>query len=145
MNSIKRIAMKKANRYISTSQKQNRILYVNPVGTSAFDQIIASELQQIAGQNTQYSVCSFPDNIGLPLHLEAYCYESFIAPYLLKTVEWAKLNNYDGMVIGCFYDSQLLECREISDEMIITAPCQSSCNIATSLGNTFSILVGHSK
>jgi allantoin racemase len=48
-------------------------------------------------------------------------------------------------VIGCFYDVGLREAREVSGHAIVTAPCETSTAIASSLGNTFSILVSSRK
>eukprot|EP01084_Bolivina_argentea_P148586 259729_1 len=137
---------KSTKRLNSTAlRKEKNILYISPIGTHVVDEVTAMELERIADDDTNFSVCSLVQNAGLPLTIESYCYETLIGPYLLRTVEWARLNNYDGVVIGCFYDCHLTECREISDKMIITAPCQSSCSLSLSFGNTFSILVGQSK
>ena len=124
------------------SKCTKKILYIDPVGESTLIKQLCCKFNDIRNTNTQFSVCSLP--VGLPTNLEFYCYESIIAPYLIKLVLWAQKNNYNGIISGCFYDCQLREMREICNKnnMIITGPCESSCNIVSSFGNTFSVLVG---
>ena len=40
------------------------------------------------------------------------------------------------------YDVGLCEAREVSGRTVVTAPCQTSTDIASHLGNSFSVLVG---
>ena len=124
------------------SKCTNKILYIHPIGEATLIKNLCYKFNAIRNENTQFSVCSLP--LGSPTNLEFYCYESLIAPYLVKLVLWAQKNNYNGIISGCFYDCQLREMREICNKnnMIITGPCESSCNIVSSFGNTFSVLVG---
>jgi allantoin racemase len=48
-------------------------------------------------------------------------------------------------VIGCFYDLALHESREVAEQIVVTAPCESSLLLAASLGSTVSIIVGRRK
>jgi allantoin racemase len=63
----------------------------------------------------------------------------------LKKIKQAEKDNYDATIIGCFYDPGLLEAREISEKMCITAPAEASMHIASTLGHKFSIIVGRDK
>ena len=48
-------------------------------------------------------------------------------------------------MIGCFYDAALRDAREVSGDMVVTAPCAASLEIAASLANRFGIIVGRRK
>jgi allantoin racemase len=80
-----------------------------------------------------------------PRHLEYHYYETIVLQDLLHTVIEAERDGYDAVVIGCFYDLGLQEAREVSERMVVTAPCESSLLLAGSLGHTFSIIVGRRK
>jgi allantoin racemase len=80
-----------------------------------------------------------------PRHLEYHYYETLVLPDLLHTIVEAERQGYDAAVIGCFYDFGLEEGRELTERLVVTAPCESSVLLAASLGHTFSIIVGRRK
>lgn len=80
-----------------------------------------------------------------PLHLEYHYYETLVLPDLLHTLIALERWGYDAAVIGCFYDLGLQEGRELSQRLVVTAPCESSLLLAASLGHRFSIIVGRRK
>jgi allantoin racemase len=119
-----------------------RILWINPVGTDAFDVDTARILSEARRSNTSVHVISLPHD--RPPHLEYHAYESMVIGDIVR-ITYALSNQYDAVVIGCFYDVGLREAREVSGRAVVTAPCQSSLAIASQLGNAFSILVGRRK
>jgi allantoin racemase len=80
-----------------------------------------------------------------PRHLEYHYYEAIVMQDLMHTVVEAEREGYDAVVIGCFYDLGLQEARELSERMVVTAPCESSVLLAGSLGHNFSVIVGRRK
>ncbi|NLJ99691.1 MAG: hydantoin racemase [Clostridia bacterium] len=119
-----------------------RILFINPVGHSNWDGVVEEYLEEAKNDNTQVDVVSLEKG---PHHLEYHYYEALIGQELLNTIKAAERNGYDAAIIGCFYDPFLHEAREICQEMVITAPAESSMQIAAVLGNYFSIMVGRKK
>jgi allantoin racemase len=119
-----------------------KILWINPVGTDGFDAVIGKILKGSAAAGTAVDVVSLPE--GRPLHLEYHAYEGLVTSDIAKLV-YHLSPEYDGIVIGCFYDVGLREAREVSRRAVVTAPCQSSLVFASHLGNTFSVLVGRRK
>lgn len=118
------------------------ILWLNPVGTETYDADMLKILNEARRAGTQVDVVSLPAD--RPNHVEYHSYEAMvIADIVWLTFEAA--NDYDAIVIGCFYDVGLREAREVSGRAIVTAPCQSATAIASNLGNTFSVLVGRRK
>lgn len=87
-------------------------------------------------------------SVGLrrgPRHLEYHYYETMVLPDLVHTIVEAEHQGYDAAVIGCFYDFGMEEGRELTEQLVVTAPCESSVLLAASLGHTFSIIVGRRK
>jgi allantoin racemase len=78
-------------------------------------------------------------------HVEYHYYEALATPDIIHSVVEAERQGYDAAVIGCFYDLGLHESREVSREIVVTAPCESSLLLGASLGATFSIIVGRRK
>ena len=120
----------------------NRILWINPVGTDLFDQPIKEFLDQAKRSETAIDVVSLGRG---PMHLEYHYYEALILADTLHEVRRAEKEAYDAAVIGCFYDPGLREAREIVENLVVTAPAEAAMHIATTLGHTFSVLVGRKK
>ena len=120
-----------------------RILWLNPVGTAAFDAPIGGALRAEAARTTRVDVASLPG--VAPQHLEYNAYEMVVAGPTMGVVRWASDAGYDAMVIGCFYDPGLRGAREIAGDMAVTAPAEAALRIATTVGERVSILVGRRK
>lgn len=119
-----------------------RILWINPIGSDAFDMSIGKLLKEASRSNTFIDVVSLPGD--RPKHLEYHSYEGLVVGDIVN-ITYSMSDKYDGIVIGCFYDVGLREAREVSRRAIVTAPCESSLVFASHLGNSFSILVGRRK
>jgi allantoin racemase len=120
-----------------------RILWINPVGSDAYNAAIGEALRSESLPDTRIDVCSLP---GLPVnHLEFNAYEMVTAGATMGVIRWGEQNRYDAAVIGCFYDPALRGAREISGAMAVTAPAEACLHIATTLGERVSILVGRDK
>jgi allantoin racemase len=119
-----------------------RILWINPIGTDSFDADTRKILDEAKRADSQVDLVSLPTD--RPRHLEYHAYEGLVVADLVRLTHQAA-DNYDAVVIGCFYDVGLREAREVSGRAIVTAPCQSATAIASNLGNTFSVLVGRRK
>lgn len=119
-----------------------RILWINPIGTEAYDADIFKILNEAKRADTQVEVVSLPAD--RPNHLEYHSYEAMVVADIVRIAQRAA-DEYNAVVIGCFYDLALREAREVSGQAVVTAPCQSATAIASNLGNTFSVLVGRRK
>ena len=121
-----------------------RILWINPVGTDAFDAPIGDELRTEAAPDTRVDVCSLP-GVG-PQHLEWNALEAVVAGPTMGVIRWAaEQGTYDASVIGCFYDPFLRGARELSGPMAVTAPAEACLHTAATVGERISILVGRRK
>lgn len=121
-----------------------KILWINPVTTDTFDQIFADEFSKIKQPDTIVDVVSLSKSAG-PHHLEYNSYELMVMPELLATIKKAEADGYDAAIIGCFYDPAIRAARELSQKMVITAPAEACLHVATTLGESVSIIVGRKK
>jgi len=119
-----------------------RVLWINPLGTDVFDEPIRDELERVKLADTEVEVRSLGRG---PHHLEYSSYEAAAVPDILALLEQAEGEGFDAAVIGCFYDTALRPAREITSRMAVAAPCESALHIASTLGDSFSIVVGRRK
>jgi allantoin racemase len=77
--------------------------------------------------------------------VEFHYYESLLLLDILHAIKKGEKEGFDAAIIGCFYDPGLREAREITERMVVTAPAEASMHIASTLGHTFSIIVGRNK
>jgi allantoin racemase len=127
------------------ANKPLKIMYLSPVGNRNDDGIFSSMAAQNKMPGTEVHVASLPDGDGAFTHIEYRSYEGIVTRGIIRAARAAAIEGFDALAIGCFYDTGLHESREISGNMIVTAPCLASCEIAASLSNRFGIIVGRRK
>ena len=124
-----------------------KVMYLNPIGSSAYDRTFADMIEEYKYPATCADIASMnPGSVPPDMNnLEYRSYESFIVNDTVKAARYASEHDYDAMVIGCFYDPALHDAREISGNTIIVAPCQASIVTALTIANNFSIIIGKTK
>lgn len=128
-----------------TKEKPLKVMYINPVGNGDWDGVFGDMAAQYKRPGTEVHIVSLPPSVGRFTHVEFRTYEAMVMAGTIRAVRAAARESFDAVAIGCFYDTGLAEAREISEGMIVTAPCQSSCEIASTLSNRFGIIVGRRK
>ena len=128
------------------SDKPIKIMYLNPVAEDpVIDQIFADMARDHKLPGTEVHVTALPrEHYGFS-HIEFRTYEALVTRGIMRAVRTAAEEGFDALAIGCFYDTAMHDAREISGDMIVTAPCNSSCEIAASLSNRFGIIIGRRK
>ena len=119
-----------------------RILWVNPVGSDAFDDETAEVIERVRSPEHEAVIRSLEQ--GLPTHLEYHLHEHAVFEPMLELMREAEADGFDAAVIGCFYDGGLRELREALDFPVV-GMAEASMLFACSLGHQFSILVGRRK
>lgn len=124
-----------------------KILYLNPIGFSAYNNTFASMAEKYKYPGTAVDVASLNPSTVPPkmTDLEFRAYESLIIGDTVKAARQAAKDGYDAMVIGCFYDPALADAREICASTIVVAPCQASTTAALNIANNFGIIIGEPK
>lgn len=128
------------------AEKPIKIMYLNPVADdAAVDQVFADMARDHKLPGTEVHVTALPrDQYGFS-HIEFRTYEALVTRGIMRAVRAAAEEGFDALAIGCFYDTALHDAREISGNMIVTAPCIASCEIAASLSNRFGVIIGRRK
>lgn len=124
-----------------------KVMYLNPVGMSAYDQVFADMARDFKYPGTEVHIASLnPDSVAPEMNnLEYRAYESMIVADTVRAARQAARMGLDAMAIGCFYDPALLDAREISGDTLIVGPCQASITAALNVANNFSIVIGRTK
>lgn len=123
-----------------------KLLWINPVNLSAYDQPIADLIAQVKQPGTEVHVVSLDLGPEVALtNLEWRAFESRIWWPVTAIAHHAAHEGFHGCAIGCFYDTALDEAREVSGDMVVAAPCQSSLQIVSNLCNRFSVVIGVEK
>jgi len=125
-------------------QQRTLVRWLNPLGISSYDEPMAQALREIKHPSTTLEVVSLNNKLTLD-NLEYRYYESLVWGDTVRAAKDADDMGVDAMVIGCFYDLALEDCREICRETIVVAPCQASMQTAANLANRFSVIVGQVK
>lgn len=126
-------------------QRPLKVMFLNPVGYADADPIFAAMAERHKLPGTEVHVTSLPPAEGGFTHIEYRSYEAMVTRGIIRAARAAAREGFDALAIGCFYDTALLDAREVSGGMVVTAPCVASCEIAASLCNRFGIIVGRRK
>jgi allantoin racemase len=118
-----------------------KILYINPVGTDAFDKHMLKTINEVKRPDVRAKVVSLRKG---PVHLEYHYYEHLNLGETLGWVRRAEKEGYDAVIIGCFYDPGVREARELVSIPVIV-PAEATMHVAATLGHKFSIIVGRRK
>ena len=122
-----------------------KLMYLNPVGTPDYDGVFADMARNVKLPGTEVHVTSLKPAAGAFTHIEYRSYEAVVSTGIVRAARAAAAEGFDALAIGCFYDTALHEAREVSADMVVTAPCAAALEIAASLANRFGIIVGRRK
>lgn len=119
----------------------SEILWVNPVGTGAFDDETLALIEAIRSPEHTPRVRHLDEG---PPHLEYHLYEHEAFGGMLGLMREAEEEGCGAGIIGCFYDGGLRELREALT-MPVVGMAEASMLLAVTLGHRFSIIVGRRK
>ena len=121
-----------------------KLRWLNPISLPHYDQPMGEMIRSIAQPHTQVEVVSLDNEVKMD-NLEYRFYESLIWGDIARVAQDADNTGVGAMVIGCFYDPALEDCREICQNTIVVGPCQASMQVASNVANKFSVIVGQVK
>ncbi len=122
-----------------------KIMYLDPVPDHRYLPMFAGLGQQEVGHEVEVHVTCLLSSCGTLTHLEYRAYEGAMTHGILRAVHAAAREGFDAFIIGCFYDTALLDAREVSGTMHVVAPCMAASEIAASLCNRFGVITGRTK
>ena len=127
------------------NQTPLKVMYLRPVGTAAFDELFADMIRSYKNPATEVHITSLKPSDGGFTHIEYKSYEAIVSGGIVRGTRVAALEGFDAVALSCFYDTALEDAREVAGDLIVTAPCMASVEIATSLANRFGVIVGRRK
>ncbi len=127
------------------NQTTLKVMYLRPVGTAAFDELFADMIRNYKNPATEVHITSLQPSDGGFTHIEYRSYEAIVSAGIVRGTRVAAQEGFDAVALSCFYDTALHDAREVSGDLIVTAPCMASVEIASSLANRFGVIVGRRK
>lgn len=116
-----------------------RLLWLDPIGTDVYREPTLRLLRAACRADTDIDFVSLPQ--GRPLDLEDPASEAIVVPDIVAIAGSASAA-YDGILIGCFFDTALAAARAAAGGCMVTGPCEATTQAASSTAGRFSILVG---
>lgn len=118
-----------------------KIDFINPFGTTAYDELIHQTLLHYAGETTELHIthldCCPPD------------IDYFYSKHLMETVLFERImrdeeEGFDAVIVGCCYDPGVRTARELVDIPVI-GPMEASLQLAAYHGHSYTIVTDHHK
>jgi allantoin racemase len=116
-----------------------RLLWLDPIGTDVYREPTLRLLRSACRADTDIDFVSLPQ--GRPLDLEDPASEAIVVPDIVAIAGSANAA-YDGILIGCFFDTALPAARAAAGDCMVTGPCEATTHAACEQPGRFSILVG---
>ncbi|ALM74038.1 aspartate/glutamate racemase family protein [Thermococcus barophilus] len=112
-----------------------KILVINPVGTSVWNENDKKIYQSFASPGTEIKVISLEEG---PISIETRKAEAEVIPKIVD-IALKHHENYDAIIINCCADPGVDVLRSLLDKPVI-GPCESSLAIASTLGKKIGIV-----
>ena len=119
----------------------SRICFLNPFGTSAYDDLITASLRPALQGATEVEVRHLAH---APADIDYYAPKHLVESEVMSAAVAAEREGFDAFVIGCCYDPALTQCRELVDIPVI-GPLEASIMLSRLFGHSFAVLTDHHK
>ncbi len=118
-----------------------KILFVNPFGTSVYDDLIREVLADAPRSDCRIEV----DHLrNCPPDIDYYSFKHLVEERFIERAVDAEGEGYDAVVDGCCYDPGLLESRELVDIPVVGC-LEATMHVASMLGHKFAVITDHHK
>jgi allantoin racemase len=118
-----------------------RLCFLNPFGTDAYDELIASTLLPSLRSSTEVEIRHLAH---APRDIDYYAAKHLAETEIMAAAVAAEREGFDAFVIGCCYDPALTQARELT-EMPVVAPLEASVLLSRLFGHRFSVVTDHRK
>lgn len=118
-----------------------RINFINPFGTTAYDDLIKETLGHYASEGTQLDVTHLE---ACPTDMDYFYPKHIVEAALLEAIVRSQEEGYDAVISGCCYDPAVFTARELVDIPVI-GPMEASINLLSYFGRTAVIVTDHVK
>jgi len=118
------------------NKEHYKIMVVNPILTTVFDEFDQKFLQARAGPQFTVEIRSLTNGVET---IEGDYDDTLCAPFVVDKVIEGERQGYDAAIIDCFLDPGLRAAREATD-IVVVGPGEASMLLSMTLGDSFSIL-----
>lgn len=118
-----------------------RINFINPFGTTAYDELIRDTLSHYCMDGTTLDVTHLD---ACPADMDYFYPKHFVEASVLEAVKKAEEDGYDAVVIGCCYDPGVMVSRELVSIPVV-GPFEACLNLLSYHGRTAVIVADHVK
>jgi allantoin racemase len=118
-----------------------KICFLNPFGTSAYNQLIRDVLAPSLHGDVEVDV----RNLGGPLEdMDYFAPKHLLEVQVMKAAVAAEQDGFDAFVIGCCYDPGLTQCRELVDIPVV-GPLEASVGNVRAFGHRYAVVTDNRK
>lgn len=118
-----------------------RINFVNPFGSTAYDEIIIRTLTHYCADGTELEVTHLSN---CPPDIDFYYSKHMIEQSLFEEVMRSEEAGFDAVIVGCLYDPGVRVARELVDIPVV-GPLEASFQMAANFGHSTMVLTDHRK
>lgn len=118
-----------------------RIVFCNPFGTDAYDEIVHESLAPYLRRGTELEIAHLE---GVPRNIDYYVPKHLMETEIFRRVVEADRDGYDAFIVGCCYDPGVAAARELTD-MPVVGPLEASVLLSRYFGHRFSVVTDHRK
>ena len=118
-----------------------RICFLNPFGTSDYDQLIQDVVEPSMRADVDLEVRHLDVR---PANIDYYASKHLVEVGVMKAAVQAERDGFDAFVIGCCYDPGLTQARELVSIPVV-APLEASLALVRPFGHRYAIVTDHHK
>lgn len=118
-----------------------RINFINPFGTTAYDDLIKETLAHYATDGTILEVTHLE---GCPADMDYFYPKHIVEAALFEAVKKSEEDGFDAVISGCCYDPGVMVSRELVSIPVV-GPFEASLNMLSFYGRTAVIVADHVK
>ena len=118
-----------------------RINFINPFGTTAYDDLIKETLSHYAMDDTKLEVTHLE---GCPSDMDYFYPKHIVEAALFEAVKKSEEDGFDAVISGCCYDPGVMVARELVNIPVV-GPFEASLSMLSYYGRTAVIVTDHVK
>lgn len=118
-----------------------RINFINPFGTTAYDDLINETLSHYAMADTALEVTHLE---GCPADMDYFYPKHMVEASLFEAVKKSEEQGFDAVIVGCCYDPGVMVARELVDIPVV-GPFEASLSMLSYYGRNAVIVADHVK
>jgi allantoin racemase len=118
-----------------------RICFLNPFGTSNYDDLIHRTLDPSLRAGTELEIRHLE---MAPENIDYYAAKHLVEVGVMRAALQVQRDGFDALVIGCCYDPALTQCRELLDIPVV-GPLEAALGNIRPFGHRFAVVTDHTK